>query len=517
MFQILSSIHQPGASVHPVTPGSRRDTQRPTYQLINSSFPKKTLLLRYMSRRNKPLFKDIEITGMGAKAKAIGHAPDGRVIFTPYLAPGDIADIQVTKKRKAYYEGKIVNIHKYSDLRTEPVCDYFGTCGGCKLQHIQYESQLDFKQQEVENNLIRLGKLQLPDSIELIMGSPDIYNYRNKMEFSFSAKRWLTPEEINSKENIENIEGLGFHIAGMWDKVLDIKQCHLQTEPSNQIRNAVKEFALNNNISFFDPRHKTGLLRTLMIRNTSIGEWMVVLQVYRDDRKVVESILEHLKHNFPAITSLQYIINEKDNDSFYDQEVILYHGRDFIKEKWEGITYRISAKSFFQTNSTQALRMYQKVREFANIQKHETVYDLYTGTGSIALFIARDAKKVIGVEAVAEAIEDARKNARLNNIDNAEFTVGDMRQVFTKDFIDKYGKANVVITDPPRDGMHQKVVENLLFLAPERIVYISCNSATQARDLAMMKQDYEIVKMQPVDMFPHTHHVENIVLLHKKN
>ena len=470
-----------------------------------------------MSRRKKPLFTDIEITGMGAKAKAIGHAPDGRVIFAPYLAPGDIADIQVTKKRKAYFEGKAVKISNFSDLRTKPACDYFGTCGGCKLQHIQYESQLHFKQEEVKNNLIRLGKLQLPDPIDPIMGSPDIYNYRNKMEFSFSARRWLTPEEINSKEKIDNIEGLGFHIAGMWDKVLDINQCHLQADPSNQIRNAVKEFALKNNISFFDPRHKTGLLRTLMIRNTSIGEWMVVLQVYKNDKEATESILEHLKQNFPKITSLQYIVNEKDNDSFYDQEVILYHGRDYIEEKWENLTYRISAKSFFQTNSKQALGMYRKIREFAAIQPHETVYDLYTGTGSIALFVARDALKVIGVESVADAIEDARKNARLNNIDNVEFVTGDMRNVFTKEFIETYGKADVVITDPPRDGMHPKVVENLLHLSPERIVYVSCNSATQARDLAMMKNDYNIVKMQPVDMFPHTHHVENIVLLHHKN
>ncbi len=469
-----------------------------------------------MSRRKKPLFTGVEITDMGAKAKAVGHAPDGRVIFAPYLAPGDIADIQITKKRKAYYEGKAVAVHKFSGLRTEPVCRHFGICGGCKLQHLQYQAQLQFKEKEVINNLVRLGKLKLPEKIDPIMSSPEIYHYRNKMEFSFSARRWLSPEEIQSGKTIDNPEGLGFHIAGMWDKVLDIEQCHLQTDPSNQIRQTVKDFARKHNISFFDPRHKTGLLRTLMIRNTSIGEWMVVLQVYQDDRHAIENILEHLKQRFPQIVSLQYIVNEKDNDSFYDQEVILYHGRPYIEEKWEGLTYRISAKSFFQTNSQQALRMYQKVRQFANIQPHETVYDLYTGTGSIAQFIARDARKVVGVEAVADAIKDARKNAQLNNINNVEFVVGDMRKVFTKDFIDKYGKADVVITDPPRDGMHAKVVENLLYLAPERIVYVSCNSATQARDLALMQQDYEIVKMQPVDMFPHTHHVENIVLLQRK-
>ncbi len=469
-----------------------------------------------MSRRKKPLFKDIEITDLGAKAKAVGHAPDGRVIFAPYLAPGDIADVQVTKKRKAYYEAKPVEIKKYASIRTQPACAYFGTCGGCKLQHIDYAHQIKYKQKEVENNLKRLGKLDLPESIEPIMGSPEIYHYRNKMEYSFSARRWLTPDEIKSEKPIDNPEGLGFHIAGMWDKVLDIKTCHLQEEPSNQIRNAVKDFALKHHIPFFDPRHKTGLLRTLMIRNTAIGEWMVVLQVYQDDRHAIEKLLEHLKQTFPQITALQYIVNNKDNDSFYDQDVILYHGRDYIEEKWEGLTYRISAKSFFQTNSGQALRMYQKVRAYAAIQPHETVYDLYTGTGSIAQFIARDAKKVIGIEAVADAIADAKKNASLNHIENTEFIVGDMKTVFTQDFIDKYGQADVVITDPPRDGMHAKVIAQLLSLAPERIVYVSCNSATQARDLALMKDQYEIVKMQPVDMFPHTHHVENIVLLHRK-
>ncbi len=468
-------------------------------------------------RRQKPLFENIEIIDLGAKAKAVGHAPDGRVIFAPYLVPGDIADIQVIKKRKAYYEGKAVAIKQYSGLRTDPACKYFGTCGGCKLQHIDYDVQLQFKQKEVINNLTRLGHLQLPDPIDPIMASPKIYNYRNKMEFSFSARRWLTPDEIQQKETITDMAGLGFHIAGMWDKVLDIDECHLQQEPSNQIRNAVKAFALKHNISFFDPRAKTGLLRTLMIRNTSIGEWMVVLQVYKNETEKIEAILEHLRVTFPQINSLQYIVNEKDNDSYYDQDVILYHGRAYIEEKWEGLTYRISAKSFFQTNSGQALRMYQKVREYAAIRPHETIYDLYTGTGSIAQFVVRDAKKVIGVEAVADAITDARKNAALNHITNTEFVVGDMKEVFTQDFIKKYGKADVVITDPPRDGMHAKVVENLLFLAPKRIVYVSCNSATQARDLALMKNDYEIVKMQPVDMFPHTHHVENIVLLQKKS
>ena len=469
-----------------------------------------------MSKRKKPLFKEIEIIDLGAKGKAVGKAPDGKIIFAPYLAPGDIADIQVHKKRKAYYEGKAVDIHRFSPLRTQPACKYFGICGGCKLQHIKYEEQIKFKQKEVENNLIRLGKISLPREISPIMPSPEIYNYRNKMEFSFSAKRWLTPGEIQSGESVTQREGLGFHIAGMWDKVLDIDECHLQEEPSNKIRNAVRKFALENNIPFFDPREKKGLLRTLMIRNTSIGEWMVVMQFFHNDKENIEKLMSFLKKEFPEITSLQYIINPKDNDSFYDQKVVLYAGRDYIQEKWDDLTFRISAKSFFQTNSKQAYRLYQKVKEFAAIKPHETVYDLYTGTGSIAQFIAGDAKKVIGVESVPQAIEDAKKNADLNQIDNVEFITGDMKEVFTPDFIDKYGKADVVITDPPRDGMHKKVVENLLNLAPQRIVYVSCNSATQARDLGLMKEKYEIVKMQPVDMFPHTHHVENIVLLHKK-
>ncbi len=467
-------------------------------------------------RRKKPLFENVEIVDLGAKGKAVGKAADGRVIFVPFLAPGDIADIQTIKKRKAYYEGKSLIIKKLSDLRVKPKCKYFGICGGCKLQHINYEEQIKFKQKEVENNLTRLGNLTLPEQTFPILKSPKNYNYRNKMEFSFSAKRWLTEKEIEQEQEITNREGLGFHIAGMWDKVLDIDECHLQEEPSNQIRNQIKRFALENNISFYDPREKTGLLRTLMIRNTSIGEWMVVIQFYRNDEKQIEKMMQFVKKTFPKITSLQYIVNEKDNDSIYDQDVIPYHGKTYIEEKMENLTFKISAKSFFQTNSLQSLEMYKIIRDFANIKTNDIVYDLYTGTGSIAQFISKHAKKIIGIESVPDAIEDAKKNARLNKIDNIEFIVGDMKEIFTQDFIRKYGKANVVITDPPRSGMHQKVVDNLLKLSAEKIVYVSCNSATQARDLSLMKHLYKIEKMQPVDMFPHTHHVENIVLLSKK-
>jgi len=470
-----------------------------------------------MRRKKKPLFEKVEITDLGAKAKAIGHAPDGRIIFAPYLAPGDIADIQVTKKRKAYYEGKAVAIHYYSKYRTDPVCPHYGICGGCKLQHIEYAHQAFFKFLEVKNNLERIGKLDInPEKILSIKTAFHEFSYRNKMEYSFSARRWLTPEEIQSGEPFEPADGLGFHLAGMWDKVLDIDVCLLQNRLTNDIRNEVKAFARKRNIPFFDPRHKTGLLRSLMLRNNLQNEWMVVLQVYKNDLKAIESIMEHLKQKFLQIKSLQYIVNEKDNDSFYDQEVVLYHGKAYIEEELGGLKFRISAKSFFQTNTEQAQELYNIVREFAGIQSHETVYDLYTGIGSIAQFVARDAKKVIGIESVPDAIKDALINAELNQIDNVEFVVGDMKEVFTKDFIEKYGKADVVITDPPRDGMHAKVVENLLFLAPERIVYVSCNSATQARDLALMKHAYEIVIMQPVDMFPHTHHVENVVLLKRK-
>jgi len=468
-----------------------------------------------MSRRKKfYLFENIQVIDTAAKGKSVAKAPDGKVVFLSNAVPGDIVDIQTGKKRKSYYEGKAVKFHKLSDKRTEPVCDYFGVCGGCKWQNLKYEEQLTYKQNEVINNLIRIGHLDLPE-ITTIAGCKETYFYRNKMEFSFSDSRWLTEDEIKSDQKINNRNACGFHIPGMWDKILDIDKCHLQEDPSNDIRNEIKKFAINNNISFFNPRNQTGELRTLMIRISSTGEIMVVVQFYEDNIENRESILNFIKERFPEITSLQYVINKKGNDTIYDQKVILFNGRDHIFEQMEGLRFKINAKSFYQTNSEQAYELYKIARNFADLKGDEIVYDLYTGTGTIAQFIAKKAKTVIGVESVPEAIIDAKENAKLNKIDNVEFFVGDMAKIFNKDFIQKNGIPDVIITDPPRDGMHKKVVEQILQILPNKIVYVSCNSATQARDLSLMKDHYSIVKTQAVDMFPQTHHVENVVLLKK--
>lgn len=469
-----------------------------------------------MARRNKnKLFTEIEVVDAGAKGKAIGKSPDGRVIFIDNAVPGDVADIQTTRKRKSYYQGTAVEFHKFSDKRTEPICQHFGTCGGCKWQNMEYKFQLEYKENEVINNLQRLGKIELPQ-VTPILGSEEIYFYRNKMEFSFSDSRWLTIDEIQSGENIEDRNALGFHIPGMWDKILDIKKCHLQADPSNAIRNYTRDFATNNDISFFNTRSQEGLLRTLMIRTTSTGELMVLIQFYEEDKVKRELLLNALSTEFPEITSLQYVINNKGNDTIYDQEVICFKGRDHIFEEMEGLKFKINAKSFYQTNSEQAYNLYKITREYADLKGDELVYDLYTGTGTIAQFVAKNAKKVIGVEAVPEAIKDAKENAERNNIENTEFYVGDMRKVFTESFIAQHGKPDVIITDPPRDGMHKDVVAQILGIMPEKIVYVSCNSATQARDLSLMDEHYKVTKTRAVDMFPQTHHVENVVLLEKR-
>ena len=377
---------------------------------------------------------------------------------------------------------------------------------------MNYQSQLFYKQQEVVNNLKRLGGI-VPEETLPILGCEKPYFYRNKIEFSFSETRWLTPEEIASKETIDSRNGLGFHIAGAWDKVLDIHKCHLQQDPSNAIRNTLKTYALSQGYTFYNPRTHTGWLRTIMIRITSLGELMVVIQFLEEQQHEREQLLDYLLAQFPQITSLQYIINNKPNDTIYDQEVICYHGRDFIYEQMEGLRFKINAKSFFQTNSTQAYELYKVTRDFAALTGEELVYDLYTGTGTIAQFVARKAKKVIGVEAVPEAIADAKENARNNQIDNVEFFVGDMKNIFNEEFIATHGTPDVIITDPPRDGMHKDVVAQILRIAPQRVVYVSCNSATQARDLALMAPMYRVVKIRPVDMFPQTYHIENVALL----
>lgn len=465
--------------------------------------------------RRRKTFENVEVVDAGAKGKSVGKAPDGRVIFLTNAVPGDVVDVMTTKKRKAYFEGVATNFHTLSDKRTEPVCQHFGTCGGCKWQHMGYEHQLFFKQKEVENNLKRIGNLELPLSSP-ILGSKEQYFYRNKMEFSFSDSRWLTQEEISSDNEIENRNALGFHIPGMWDKILDIKKCHLQRDPSNAIRLEAKNFANAHGLEFFNPRKQQGLLRTLMIRTSSTGEIMVLVQFFQEDKANIVLLLDHLKDKFPEITSLQYVINSKGNDTIYDQEVICYAGRDHIFEEMEGLQFKINAKSFYQTNSEQAYELYKVTRDFAGLTGNELVYDLYTGTGTIAQFVAKNAKKVVGVESVPEAIEDAKANALHNNISNVDFFVGDMKNVFNDDFIAAHGQPDVIITDPPRDGMHKQVVEQLLNVAPLKIVYVSCNSATQARDLALMKEQYAVTQVQPVDMFPQTHHVENVVLLEKR-
>ncbi len=469
-----------------------------------------------MSRRNKKqVFTKVEVIDAGAKGKTIAKAPDGKVIFLSNAIPGDVVDVQTFKKRKAYYEGKATTFHTLSKKRTEPVCEHFGTCGGCKWQNMAYEHQLYYKQKEVTNNLTRIGHIELPE-VTPILGSAQEYFYRNKMEFSFSDSRWLTLKEIQSDKDLGDKNALGFHIPGMWDKILDVKKCHLQADPSNAIRNAVKAFAIEHNFEFFNTRNQEGLLRTLMIRTSSTGDIMVVVQFFKDDKEKRELLLNHLAETFPEITSLQYIINEKANDTIYDQDVICYKGEDHIFEEMESLKFKINAKSFYQTNSDQAYELYKIARDFAGLTGNELVYDLYTGTGTIAQFVAKQAKKVIGVEAVPDAITAAKENAQLNGIDNVAFYVGDMKNVFNDSFIQTHGKPEVIITDPPRDGMHKDVVNQILNISPEKIVYVSCNSATQARDLALMDAVYKVTKTQAVDMFPQTHHVENVVLLEKR-
>jgi len=465
-------------------------------------------------KKKRLVFENVTVTDAAAKGKTIGKAPDGRVIFLNNTVPGDVVDVQTTKKRKAYFEGTAINFHSLSDKRVDPVCQHFNVCGGCKWQDMGYEHQLFYKQKEVENNLKRIGHLDLPE-LTPILGSEQQYFYRNKMEFSFSDSRWLTLDEIQSDQQIDNKNALGFHIPGMWDKILDIKKCHLQKDPSNAIRLETKRFAIENGLTFFNPRNQYGMLRTLMLRTSFIGEIMVLVQFFENDKEKRELLLKHLSKTFPEITSLLYVINPKQNDTIYDQEIICFSGRDHIFEEMEGLKFKINAKSFYQTNSEQAYELYKITRNFADLKGDELVYDLYTGTGTIAQFVSKKAKKVIGIESVPEAILDAKANAERNRIENVDFFVGDMKNVFNEQFIAQNGVPDVIITDPPRDGMHKDVVQQILNIAPKKVVYVSCNSATQARDLELMKEMYTITKVQPVDMFPQTHHVENVVLLEK--
>lgn len=470
-----------------------------------------------MARKNtdKVVFHQIKVLDAGAKGVSVAKATDGKVIFIPNVVPGDVVDVQTFKKRKAFYEGKAVKFHELSEHRIDPICEHFGVCGGCKWQNMKYSQQLFYKQNEVKNHLQRIGKIELPE-FEPILGSEKQFFYRNKMEFSFSNNRWLTEAEIGSTEDLGNRNALGFHIPKMWDKILDINKCHLQEDPSNAIRNEIRAFANANGLTFFNPRTHEGLLRTLMLRTASTGEIMVLIQFFEDDKANRELILDHIYEKFPQITSLQFVVNNKANDTLYDTNIQLYKGRDYILEEMEGLKFSINAKSFYQTNSSQAYELYKITRDFAGLTGTETVYDLYTGTGTIAQFVSKSAKKVIGVESVPEAISDAKANAKRNEITNCEFFVGDMKVVFNESFIAQHGKPDVIITDPPRDGMHKDVIEQILKIEPQKVVYVSCNSATQARDLALMDEKYKVTRVRPVDMFPQTHHVENVVLLEKR-
>lgn len=468
-----------------------------------------------MARKKK---KELQIEGIealraGAKGVSIGKTEDGKTVLIKGAVPGDVVNVSVYKKKSSYLEAKVTEIVKPSADRVQPVCEHFGVCGGCSWQDLSYQAQLKWKQNEVENNLKRIGGF---DDLEImpIIGSAKTYFYRNKLEYSFSDSRWLTQEEIQSDEVFER-NAVGFHIPGQWSKVLDIRKCHLQPEPSNLIRLEAKRFAIENQLEFFDLKNQQGFLRTMMIRNNQKGEFMVLVQFFKEDKPKREAFLENLKNKFPEIVSLLFAINPKGNDSVYDLDIEIYSGTDYLVEEMEDLKFRIGPKSFYQTNPDQAYELYKVARDFAGLSGDELVYDLYTGTGTIAQFVSKNSKKVIGVEAVSEAIESAKRNAAQNGIENCSFYCGDMKDVFDDEFISKNGHPDLIITDPPRDGMHKNVVETILRISPEKIVYVSCNSATQARDLALMKENYKITKVQPVDMFPQTAHVENVVLLEK--
>lgn len=464
-------------------------------------------------KKELPLLEKVRISDIGSEGKAFARV-DNKVVFVPMLIPGDVVDIKVNRKRKNYLEGSVVRFHEYSKDRIKPVCRHFGECGGCKWQHLPYNLQLRFKEKQVKDNLERIGRLQFP-SVNPIIGSCRIFGYRNKLEFTFSDKRWLTREEMNSGVEHGNDDALGFHIPGHFDKVMDILECHLQPEPSGSIRNAVRRYARRKGLQFFNLRQQSGFLRNLIIRNTSDGQVMVLVVFYLDEKERREDLLDFIISEFPRITSLFYVINSKKNDSLADQTPVLYKGEDHITETFDGLKFRIGPKSFTQTNSEQALQLYRKTRDFAGLTGNEIVYDLYTGIGTIANFVASHSRKVIGIEYIEEAVRDAAENSRINNIKNTQFFSGDVKDILSDEFIEVNGRPDVLITDPPRAGMHQDVIEKILSILPSRIIYISCNPATQARDLQFLSSKYNIAGVQPVDMFPHTHHVENIVLMNK--
>ncbi|MDP2423133.1 MAG: 23S rRNA (uracil(1939)-C(5))-methyltransferase RlmD [Bacteroidales bacterium] len=466
-----------------------------------------------MAKKIFPIYEKIEITDAGAEGKGIARVDD-LVIFVPYTAPGDIVDVKIIKKKKSFLEGRVHNLHRTSSMRIEPFCSHFGLCGGCTWQHVNYEHQLDFKKKQVENAFKRIGKFEFPPLLPVI-ASPSSTYYRNKLEYTFSNRRWLTdPEHIVDSER--DMYGLGFHLPGLFDRILDIETCYLQPEPSNSIRLETKKFALENNITFYDHRRRTGFLRNLLIRNSNTGEVMVILVVNTNKPEKAMHILSHLGDKFPAITNLFYIINSKLNDSISDLEPVLFAGKPYLTEEMEGLRFRVGPLSFYQTNSQQAYQLYTTARDFAELKGNERVYDLYTGAGTIANFVAARANRVIGIEYVEAAVKDAVVNSQCNNIQNTEFYYGDILSVIDDDFVATHGHPDVIITDPPRAGMHEGVINKIASIAPEKIVYVSCNPATQARDISLLTHIYSVEKVQPVDMFPHTNHIENVALLRRK-
>lgn len=472
-----------------------------------------------MSRKKKPLpiLEGVTITDVAAEGKSLTRVDD-MVVFVPFAVPGDVVDLQVRKKKHHYCEAEVVRFIKYSERRAEPVCQHFGICGGCKWQNLPYEDQLKAKQKQVHDQLTRIGKVELPD-FRPILGSEKIYEYRNKLEFSCSNKRWLTKEEVNSGVELDHKNAIGFHITGAFDKIYPIEKCWLMDDLCNQIRNEIRDYALNNGISFFDVREQTGLLRDIMIRNSSTGEWMVLVQFKfqeQGDEQRAHDLLQHIGDRFPQITSLLYVNNQKCNDTFSDQTVEVFKGKDHITEMMDKLQFKVAAKSFYQTNTQQAFHLYEVARQLAQLTGKELVYDLYTGTGTIANFVARHAQQVIGIEYVEDAIADAKANSKYNGIENTLFYAGDMKDILTDEFVKQHGKPDVIITDPPRAGMHPDVIQTILRAAPKRIVYVSCNPATQARDLEVLNEQYRVEAVQPVDMFPHTPHVENVVLLEQR-
>jgi 23S rRNA (uracil1939-C5)-methyltransferase len=465
-------------------------------------------------KKSNTVLEQVRITDIGSEGNAIGRVNE-MVVFVPMLIPGDVADIRVLRKRKSYIEGKVVKIHEFSPDRIEPVCSHFGICGGCRWQHLPYQLQLFYKEKQVRDNLTRIGKVSLPE-IRPIIGSDNKYRYRNKLEYTFSSRQWLTEEQVKTGNGnmFENV--LGFHIPGAFDKVLEIDECHLQPEPTNLIRNSTHSYTRSKGLSYFNFRDHTGFLRNIIIRNNRAGEFMVIVVFNYEDNSVREEMLEFVGSLHPQIKSLMYVINSKKNDSLGDQEVILFKGSDHLVETMDGLRFRIGPKSFYQTNTLQAFKLYNTVREFACLKGNETVYDLYTGTGTIACYLASSAKKVVGMEYVSEAVTDAIENSKINNIENTSFYSGDIKDLLNEEFIRNNGKPDVIVTDPPRAGMHESVVKAMISASPDKIVYVSCNPATQARDINLMSEFYEVSAVQPVDMFPHTHHVENVVLMIRK-